>query len=235
MKWWIAADGKPDGPYGTEYVQTLLASGAVASGQLACPVGSSTWSPLTSHAVFQTPRDQDAATQPPPLPPEPVSHLAFWDWMFVAAGWYRFAIVPGLFAVSVGLGSFLESDYIEGSPPDQQQTVFGIAALLLNVLLVFLGSLAGHGLLERRREAVLHATLITVAQWVVSAGVLVVSSLIGMAADPASLRIGPGQSLADLDLLILFVLVGVALLSFLFEVLSLVAIWRGRDRLCDSI
>lgn len=234
MKWWIVTEGKPDGPYGTEYVQTLLASGAVAPGQLACPVGSSVWSPLASHAVFRAPQEHIGTPLPPPIPLESASQPSFWDWMFVAAGWYRFAIVPGLFAVSVGLGAFLEPDYIEGSSPDQQQTVLGIAALLLNVLLIFLGSLAGHGLLERRREAVLHTTLITVAQWAVTSGTFVVGILIALMADPASLRGGPDQTLSGLNLLILLVLAGLAFASFLFEVLSLIAIWRGRDRLPAS-
>lgn len=61
-RWWLAVDGKPEGPHSYAYVLAALQSGQVSPDALACPDGAQDWQPLKSYSEFAS---RPNATIPP--------------------------------------------------------------------------------------------------------------------------------------------------------------------------
>lgn len=66
QRWWLALDGKAEGPYAKEYILSLLGQKQVALTTPACVAGATDWQPLASWPIFAVAGPTSA---PPPLPP----------------------------------------------------------------------------------------------------------------------------------------------------------------------
>lgn len=69
QRWWLAVDGRPDGPFTTGYVSTALQAGRLSAMSLVCPQGDAEWKPLAAWPGLAKLADSVAAVPPPPLPP----------------------------------------------------------------------------------------------------------------------------------------------------------------------
>ncbi|MBN8625684.1 MAG: hypothetical protein J0M17_09355 [Planctomycetes bacterium] len=82
-RWWLAIDGRPDGPRSTTYITAALQAGRLTPLIPICPEGGHEWRPLGtwpafSSAATQVPdRSRAAAPPPPPVPGLPAAPHAF--------------------------------------------------------------------------------------------------------------------------------------------------------------
>jgi hypothetical protein len=68
-RWWLALNGRPDGPRSTAYVTAGVQTGQLSMTTPVCPEGGSEWRPLGTWPVLATAVQATAAPPPPPLPP----------------------------------------------------------------------------------------------------------------------------------------------------------------------
>jgi len=71
QRWWLAVDGRPDGPYTTGYVSSALEAGRLSSTSLICAKGSAEWKPLAAWPALAKLADSISVLPPPPLLPRP--------------------------------------------------------------------------------------------------------------------------------------------------------------------
>lgn len=225
--WWLAIDRKPEGPYGTEYVKALLIGGRIRADQPICRVGESAWTPISSIPDFQS------AASLPPLPPTTGS-ISVWDRLLATVGWYYLVAVPALFTFMWLPTPLFSSDFVDGSRAHNYESVLTGINVILDVIYVFFSCIAGHGLLNQQKRAVVWATIVTVAGW----GEVIV--LVGLfmflhaAAGPEMYRADVEAGLTPLQMIIsfgqLFLLFG----NVLFQMFALVVMWRAHPRLSDQ-
>lgn len=67
-RWWLAVDGRVDGPHPTDHVSSALQSGRLTSASLVCPQGSMQWKPLIAWpALAQLADSISVRPAPPPV------------------------------------------------------------------------------------------------------------------------------------------------------------------------
>lgn len=65
-RWWLAVDGRIDGPYPTDHVSSVLKAGRLTSTSLVCPQGSMEWKPLIAWPALA--QRADSISLGPPSP-----------------------------------------------------------------------------------------------------------------------------------------------------------------------
>lgn len=235
--WWVAQDGRPGGPFSTVAVLELVRDRKIAAETAACPVGGTQWQPLLS---FPELAEGLRGTIPPPPPlllgtsPPAFFVLPVWQTLFALAGWYHFAFVPAFVASGLFLSWLCPSNFLDDSPTRGNECIASAAEGIVGLILVMVGCIAGYGLLERRRDAVVLATIVTALGWVVGFCGFAVQLIIEMLAPPEArrpeLEVEYGPILATLCV-IYFV---VKLCSMVFDALSLVALWKVRPTLSEG-
>lgn len=69
LRWWLALDGKPDGPRTMAYITAALQTGAVSLMTPACPEGDCRWQPLgTWPELAEIVQTSQSSVAPPPPP-----------------------------------------------------------------------------------------------------------------------------------------------------------------------
>jgi hypothetical protein len=116
-RWWVAADGEPQGPFSVAYISAALDSGRLAKDTLVCPVGGNAWRqadewPHLINARGSRVRSPDVASAPAAAPSLTLPLMG------IALAWYAIAVQPALFllyVVSLGFGSSSATDLPENS------------------------------------------------------------------------------------------------------------------------
>lgn len=67
-RWWLALNGRPDGPRSIAYVTAGLQTGQFSMTTPVCPEGGSEWRPLATWPALASVAQTSAALPPPPLP-----------------------------------------------------------------------------------------------------------------------------------------------------------------------
>lgn len=153
-RWWLALDGRPDGPRTTAYVTAALQSGSISLTTPICAEGGNQWQPLGTRPEFAA-FTQIPAAGPPPLPPEiaamgsrpagdrlltnpllpPMANLICIYSIIIAPLYWIFNLVFTLFAG--------DNPFLEGTGFHLSHTIFEICDSLLMLGVVVMGVLGG--------------------------------------------------------------------------------------------
>jgi hypothetical protein len=145
-KWWIAVDGKAEGPYGAAYLVAALKSGQILMSTLACLVGADQWRPIHDWNEFA-----NVAVDPPTIPPLPPDlsapeqkHPLINARLPTMANWicvYGIVVVPMLWAFN-NLSCLMT--YANRAPDDQFTVVVDMVSRIVSIpvsVALFIGAL----------------------------------------------------------------------------------------------
>lgn len=99
LKWWIAVDGEPRGPYTEAYVRRTLEANRLSPDALLCPVNGHEWKSASEWPTFHGFKSTSAAVPPPPL--RATVHSDPVGVMLRCIGLYATIIAPALFLLNV--------------------------------------------------------------------------------------------------------------------------------------
>ncbi|MBL9085153.1 MAG: DUF4339 domain-containing protein [Planctomycetales bacterium] len=85
-RWWLAIDGRPDGPRSTTYIAAALQSGRLTPLSPICPEGGHEWRPLGTWPAFSSAATQTADRSQAPAPPPPLAQTFAASQAFAAQG-----------------------------------------------------------------------------------------------------------------------------------------------------
>lgn len=236
-RWWLALDGRPDGPRTTAYVTAALQSGTISLTTPICAEGGNQWQPLGTRPEFAA-SAQAPSVGPPPLPPEiagttsrpgnnrlltnpllpPMANLICIYAIVAAPLYWIFGLVFALFAG--------DNPFLEGTGLYLSYAIFEVCDALLALGIVALGVLGGIALKMLGKEGA-HFLLIALSCDLVWSTIYVIGTI-------ALMVIGAVQDAVDDSttstgvMAVSVVMIAAALILFAFKIVA--TIWLIRCR-----
>lgn len=236
-RWWLALDGRPDGPRTTAYVTAALQSGAITLITPICAEGGNLWQPLGAHPEFVA-LSQVPSVGPPPLPPglaaaasnaansrlltnpllPPMANLICIYAIVIAPLYWIFGNVWALF---IG-----DSSFTEGTGLYTAELVFGIFDTLVMLGIVVLGAFGGIGLKMLGKEGA-HLLLIALSSDLVWSTIYIIGTIALMILGTVQDVMEESTTSAGM-MAFSFVFAVAALILFVFKIVA--TIWLIRCR-----
>lgn len=241
LLWWLLIDNRPEGPHGRAYLTACLRSGQIDVDSLACPDGTQEWRPIASWP--QLAANLSGLVPPtcavPPAPPSGAPFRGATDRGVLTnsglppmANWicsYCVAVSPTLWIIQNMSCCVTGSTFHENSAflwlEILLQAISSLASLIVTIAL----AIGGLQLRDLKRSGLRIVTMAIWASLAIVAVTLIAWALLGVIASMSEIDQFADQNTAAQ--IIAFGLFVVAVCEFAFTVLSLVWLYRNKNKL----